>query len=133
MPLSIPRLRRWFAGSAIVLVMTVAGVYFYARHRVQNARKQVPEKIGLEIKQSATGFTISKSEQGRTLFKIEAGKAMQFRQSGHAELHDVAITVYGRDSSRYDQIYGSEFDYDPQSGEVTARGEVQIDLEANPE
>ena len=133
MPLSISRLRHWFAGAAIAMVLLVAGVYFYARHRVQNALKQVPEKIGLEIKQSATGFTVSKSEQGRTLFKIEASKAVQFKQGGHAELHDVAITLYGRDSARYDQIYGSDFNYDQATGDVTARGEVQIDLEANPE
>jgi lipopolysaccharide export system protein LptA len=133
MPVSISRLRHWFAGAAIAVMLLVAGVYFYARHRVQNALKQVPEKIGLEIKQSATGFTVSKSEQGRTLFKIEASKAVQFKQGGHAELHDVAITLYGRDSGRYDQIYGSDFDYDQPSGDITAKGEVQIDLEANPE
>ena len=132
MPTVISRLRRWFAGAAIAVVLLVAGVYFSARHRVQNALKQVPEKIGLEIQQSAKGFTISKSEQGRTIFKIEASKAVQFKQGGHAQLHDVAITVYGRDSSRYDQIYGSDFEYDQQSGDVTAQGEVQIDLVANP-
>jgi len=114
------------------VVLIVAGVYFYARHRVQNALKQVPEKIGLEIKQSATGFSVSKSEQGRTLFKIEASKAVQFKDHGRAELHDVAITLYGRDSSRYDQIYGRDFEYDQQSGNVTAKGDVEIDLEANP-
>src|SRR6202008_2695652 len=123
MALSPSRLRRWFAGAAIVVMVSVAAVYFYARHRVQNALKQVPEKIGLEIKQSATGFTVSKSEQGRTMFKIEASKAVQFREGGHAELHDVAITLYGRDSGRYDQIYGSDFDYDQPSGNITARGE----------
>ena len=133
MPLSIPRLRRWFAGAAIAVALVVAGVYFYARHRVQNALQQVPEKIGLEIKQSATGFTVSKSEQGRTLFKIEASKAVQFKQGGHAELHDVSITLYGRDADRYDRIYGSDFDYDQTSGNISARGEVQIDLEENPE
>jgi lipopolysaccharide export system protein LptA len=133
MPLSISRLRRWFAVAAITVMLAVAGVYFYARYRMQNALKQVPEKIGLEIKQSATGFTVSKSEQGHTLFKIQASKAVQFQQGGQAHLHDVTITVYGRDSSRYDRIYGSDFLYDQQSGNVTAKGEVQIDLEANPE
>src|SRR5271165_1285909 len=123
MPAYLSRLRRWFAGAIIVAVLLVAGVYFYARYRVQNALKQVPEKIGLEIKQSATGVTVSKSEQGRTLFKIEASKAVQFKQGGHAELHDVAITLYGRDSGRYDQIYGSDFDYDQPTGNITARGE----------
>jgi len=132
MPLLITHLRRWFAAAAIALVLLVGGIYFYARLRVQNALKRIPEKIGVEIQQSATGFTISKSEQGRTWFKIEAGKAVQFKQGGKARLHDVTVTIYGRDSSRYDRISGADFDYDPQIGDVTAIGEVQIDLEANP-
>jgi lipopolysaccharide export system protein LptA len=132
MPAHLSRLRRWFAGAIIVAVLVVAGVYFYARHRMQNALKQVPEKIGLEIKQTATGFTVSKSQQGRTLFTIQASKAVQFKQGGHAELHDVQITLYGSDSSRFDQIRGADFEYDQQSGNVIAKGEVQIDLQANP-
>jgi lipopolysaccharide export system protein LptA len=133
MSITPSQLRRGFAAGAILFVLIVAGAYFYARHRVQNALTQVPEKIGIEVQQTATGFTVSKSEQGRTLFRLEANKAVQFKQGGHAELHDVTITLYGRDSSRYDRIYGSNFDYSQQSGEAIARGEVQIDLEANPE
>jgi len=133
MPLEIPRLRRWFAGGAIAVVLMVSGAYFYARYRVTNALKQVPQKIGIDIQQSAQGFTISKSEQGHTLFKVQASKAIQYREGGKAELHDVAITLYGSDHGRYDQIYGAAFDYDPQSGDVTSKGEVQIDLQSNPE
>ena len=132
MPANLTRLRHWFAGAIIVAVLVVAGVYFYAHHRVQNALKQVPEKIGLEIKQSATGFTVSKSQQGRTLFTIQASKAVQFKQGGHADLHDVQITLYGSDSSRFDQIRGANFEYDQPSGNVIAKGEVQIDLQSNP-
>jgi lipopolysaccharide export system protein LptA len=47
-------------------------------------------------------------------------------------LHAVTVTIYGRDSSRFDRISGADFDYDPQTGDVTAKGDVQIDLEANP-
>src|SRR5271167_3555478 len=133
MPVSISRLRHWFAGAIIAAVLLVAGAYFYARHRVQNALKQVPEKIGLEIKQSATGFTVSKSQQGRTLLTVQASKAVQFKQGGRAALHDVQITLYGSDSSRFDQIRGNDFEYDQQSGNVIAKGEVQIDLQSNPE
>ncbi len=132
MALSISRLRRWIVAAAAALLMLVAGTYFYARHKVQNALKQVPGKIGLEIQQTAQGFSISKSEQGRTLFKMEASKAVQFKDGGRTELHDVRITVYGRDSSRFDQLYGSDFEYDPHSGDAVAQGEVQIDLNANP-
>jgi len=129
----LTRLRRWFVAAIIAALLVVTGAYFYARHRVQNALKQIPEKIGLEIKQSATGFTVSKSAQGRTLFTIQASKAVQFKQGGHAELHDVQITLYGSDSSRFDQIRGTDFEYDQPSGNVIAKGEVQIDLQANPE
>jgi lipopolysaccharide export system protein LptA len=133
MPTNLSRLRHWFVGAIIFVIVLVAGAYFYARHRVQNALKQIPQKIGLEIKQSATGFTVSKSEQGRTLFTVQASKAVQFKQGGHAELHDVQITLYGTDSSRFDQIRGADFEYDQPSGNVIAKGEVQIDLQANPQ
>src|SRR5262249_28552625 len=133
MPISISRLRRWFAGGAIFVCLAVLATYFYAKHRVQNALKQVPEKIGIEVQQSAHEFTISKSEQGRTIFKLQASKAIQFKLGSRVELHDVTITVYGRDSSRFDQIYGQTFEYDQQSGNVTSTGEVAIDVQANPQ
>ena len=133
MPVSASHLRRWVAAVLILVCVLVAGAYFYGRHRVKNALKQVPGKIGLEIQQSAQGFTISKSEQGRTLFKLQASKAVQFKSSGEVELHEVAVTLYGRDSSRFDQVYGKNFEYDPKSGDVTSQGEVQIDLQANPQ
>jgi lipopolysaccharide export system protein LptA len=133
MPISIPHLRRWVAAALILICAIVAGVYLYAHKRVQNALQQVPEKIGFEVQQSANGFTISKSEQGRTLFKLQASKAIQFKSGGKVELHDVAITVYGSDSSRFDQVYGKDFEYDPKSGDVTSKSEVQIDLQANPQ
>ena len=131
--LNISRLRRWFALAAVVLIAIVAGVYFHIRKGVQDVLKQVPNKIGVEIQQTAQGFKVSKSLQGRTLFTLEASKAVQFKQGGHTELHNVTITLYGRDSSRYDRIWGDDFEYDPQSGDVTAKGEVRIDLEANPQ
>src|SRR5215467_12577260 len=133
MSISIPRLRRWFAGGAIFVCLAVLGTYFYAKHRVTNALKQVPGKMGVEIQQSAQGFTISKSDQGRSLFKLQASKAIQFKGGGRVDLHDVTITLYGRDSSRFDQVYGQTFEYDQQSGNVTGTGEVSIDLQANPQ
>ncbi|MBA3914023.1 MAG: LPS export ABC transporter periplasmic protein LptC [Acidobacteriales bacterium] len=133
MPLLVSRLRRWFAAGAIAAVLLVAGTYFYARQRVQNAINQVPSNIGLDIQQSAQGFSISRSEQGRTLFKVQASKAVQFKAGGRAELHDVTVTMYGRDAKRFDQIYGADFIYDQSTGDVIAQGPVQIDLENNPE
>ena len=129
----ISRLRRWFALGAILMIATVAGMYFYARWRVRKVVHDVPAKIGLNIQQTAEGFSISKSVEGRTLFTVSASKAVQFKGGGHAELHNVKIVVYGKDAGRFDQITGDDFEYDPASGDVSAKGAVRIDLEANPE
>src|SRR6266852_5935211 len=132
MPLPIYRLRRWLLVTAVMFTSVVVGMYFYARMRVRNVLKEVPNKIGIDIKQTATGFQFSKSDGGRTLFTIQATDLKQFKLNGRAELHNVSIVLYGKDSSRFDQISGEDFAYDPKSGDITANGEVQIDLEANP-
>jgi lipopolysaccharide export system protein LptA len=132
MPLPIYRLRRWLAVIAVVFTATVAGMYFYARQRQRDVLKEIPNKIGIDIKQTANGFQFSKSDGKRTLFTVQARDLKQFKLNGSAELRNVSIVLYGRDSSRFDQIYGDDFTYDKQSGNITAQGEVQIDLEANP-
>ncbi len=113
--------------------MTVAGAYFYRSWRFHKLGHEVPGRINVHIQQTAEGWSYSKSEGDRTLFTVHAGRAVQYKQGGHAELHDVTITIYGHDSQRFDQIYGADFEYDPQSGTVMAKGDVQIDLETNPE
>jgi lipopolysaccharide export system protein LptA len=133
MPVSIRHLRRWFVLAAVALSLVVAGVYLHRRRQVRDVLKHIPGKMNVDIQQTAEGFKVSKSEGGRTLFTIQAKKVVQFKLGGRAELSNVTITLYGRDSSRYDQIYGDDFAYDPKSGDVTAKGEVRIDLEANPE
>jgi lipopolysaccharide export system protein LptA len=133
MPLPIYRLRRLLVVIAVFLTAAVAGMYIYARMRVRDVRKEVPNKLGIEISKTANGYRYSKSDGQRTLFSVEAADVKEFKLNGRAELHKVDIILYGRDSSRYDQIYGDDFGYDPKNGDVTAKGDVQIDLVANPE
>src|ERR1017187_10684315 len=123
----VSRLRRWFALGAILMVATVEGMYFYARWSLRKAVHDLPAKIGLDIQQTAEGFSISKSVEGRTQFTVSASKAVQFKEGGRAELHNVKIVVYGADSSRFDRITGDDFAFDPKSGNVTAQGKVLID------
>jgi lipopolysaccharide export system protein LptA len=133
MPLPVYRLRRWLAAIAALFTLVIAGMYFSARLRQHNVLKEVPGKIAYDVKQTANGFQFSKSEAGRTVFIVRATAVKEFKLNGRTELHQVNITLYGRDASRFDQIYGDDFTYDPSSGDVTAEGEVQIDLQANPE
>jgi hypothetical protein len=107
MPLPIYRLRRWLAVIAVLFTATVSGMYFYARLRQRNVLKEIPNKIGIDIKQTANGFQFSKSDGKRTLFTVQADSLKQFQLDGSAELHHVSVILYGRDSSRFDQIYGT--------------------------
>src|SRR5579862_1482142 len=132
MPLKVYRLRRLLAMTAVLLTLVVAGMYFYARHKATNVLKQFPAKIGYDIKQTASGFQFSKSDGKRTLFTVQASAVKQFKLNGNAELHKVSIVLYGRDSSRFDQIYGDDFAFNQKTGDVTAKGDVQIDLVSNP-
>src|ERR1700683_3310414 len=116
----ITRLRRWFALGAIVMVATVGGMYFYAQWSLRKAVHSIPAKLGLDIQQTAEGFSISKSVEGRTQFTVRASKAVQFKQGGRAELHDVKIVLYGKDASRFDRITGDDFEFDQSSGDVKA-------------
>ncbi len=132
MPLQVYRLRRLLAAMAVLLTAIVAGMYFYARSKATDVLKSIPNKMGIDIKQTANGFQVSKSDGKRTLFTVQASSVKQFKFNGNAELHNVNIILYGRDSSRFDQIYGENFAYNQKTGDVTAMGEVQIDLVANP-
>jgi lipopolysaccharide export system protein LptA len=129
----VSRLRRWVALIAILMIATVGGMYFYAQWSLRKAVRTIPAKLGLDIQQTAEGFSISKSTEGRTQFTISASKAVQFKAGGLADLHNVKIVIYGKDGSRFDRVMGDDFEYDPVSGDVTGKGRVLIDLEANPE
>src|SRR5271165_4585022 len=105
MPSPVSRLRRWLALAAFLAVAVVAGFYGYARWRIHSAVQGLPDKLtklGVDIQQTADSFSISKSEQGHTIFTAKASKAVQLKDGGRVELHNVIITVYGRDSLRYD-------------------------------
>lgn len=129
MPVPVQRLRRVFALAAAAIVLVVAAFYVYARLRARHVPPGLAQKVSSEIQQSTTGYTYSHSEGGRTVFTIRASKEIQLKKGGRVQLKDVSIVVYGRQANRYDQIYGSDFEYDPQSGEISAPGEVNIDLE----
>ncbi len=130
---SIAQVRKWLVGSVVLLVAAVTVSYWIARSRVAPTLHNVPAQLGFDIQQTSDGFSLSKSEGGRTLYTIRASKAVQFKAGGHADLRNVHIVVYGHEHDRYDQIYGNQFTYDPQTGDINAVGEVHIDLQGNAE
>jgi lipopolysaccharide export system protein LptA len=131
MRITIKRLRMLIIGLTCLLVAVLGGFLVYARYRIRHLGKDLPGKLGMNIQQTANGFTYSQSQKGHTIFTIHASKLVQFKGNGHAILHDVAITLYGPPgTNREDRVYGSDFDYDQNNGIASAQGEVQIDLQS---
>ena len=126
---NVAQVRKWLVGSAIVLFVIVTSSYYIAKLKVIPKLHTVPKQLGIDIQQTSEGFSLSKSEGGRTIYTIRASNAVQFKKGGHADLKNVHIVVYGKAHDRYDQIYGDEFTYDPESGDVKGVGEVHIDLQ----
>ena len=130
---TLAQVRKWMVVGVCVLVAAVTLSYWIAREHIKPSLHNVPKQLGFDIQQTSDGFSLSKSEGGRTIYTIRASKAVQFKQGGHANLRNVHIVIYGRNHDRYDQIYGDQFSYDPESGDIHAIGEVHIDLQGNAE
>ncbi|HEY6375383.1 MAG TPA: LptA/OstA family protein [Edaphobacter sp.] len=126
---SIERLRVWLLVGAGLLVMVIAAFLVYAHHRASRFIRDLPAKLGADIRQETNAFTWSQTVEGRTVFTLHAAKAVQ-RKDGTYTLHDVGIVVYGRKQDRADRIYGKEFELDQSKGIVRAVGEVHLDLQA---
>src|SRR6202453_412387 len=122
-------LRMWIAVVAGLLVAAITGFFVYGRWQGRFLGHDVPSGLGTAVQQSTDGFTYSESRGGHTIYTLHASKAVQYKSGGHAELHDVSITLYGAQGAPANRIYGSNFDWDPVHGIARAMGEVQIDFQ----
>lgn len=130
MRITVARLRQAILILAGLLVAVLIGFFAYARYRIHRIERDLPAKLGVNIQQTASGYTYSQSSGGHTLFTIHASRLIQYKSGGNATLHDVSITLYGPvGSSRVDKIHGSDFSYDPKDQIVQALGKVSIDLQ----
>jgi lipopolysaccharide export system protein LptA len=125
-------LRIWILVLAGILVAAIAVFLGYGRWQNRRLGHDLPVGLGTTVQQSTEGFTHSESRGGHTTYTLHASKAVQFKSDGHAELHDVSITLYGAQGAPANRIYGSDFDWDPVHGVARAAGEVQIDFQGTP-
>ncbi len=110
------------------VLLLAALVVFLAVGKWKNPfnRRDLPNRLGIEIQQESNGVTYTQAHGGHTLFKLHASKAVQLKEGNHVMLHDVKIELYGADGSRVDRIEGDEFEYDPETNKATASGPVEI-------
>src|ERR1700722_7561980 len=129
MNVSIERLRFWLLAGAGLLVIVIVGFLGYAHYRAHRFLRDLPQKLGADVRSETNNWTYSQSAEGRTIYTIHAAKAVE-RSNGKITLHDVGIVLYGRKHDRADRIYGQEFEYDQKNEIIRAVGEGQIDIMA---
>jgi lipopolysaccharide export system protein LptA len=129
MNVSVERLRVWLLVGAGLLVMVVAAFLGYAHYRAHRFLKNLPQKLGVNIRRQANNVTYSQSAGSKTIYTIHAARE-EDGDDGKLMLHDVGIVLYGKNQDRADRIYGKEFEYDQKNEVVRAMGEVHIDLQA---
>jgi len=125
--LTIEKLRTLVLVAGVLLLAAL--VVFLAVGKWKNPfnRRDMPQRLGIQIQQEGNGVTYTQAHGGHTLFKIHASKVVQYKQ-GTALLHDVKIELYGEDGKRVDRIDGNEFLYDQNTGIAVASGPVEITL-----
>ena len=116
--------------AAVLLVAALVASLAISKFKNPFNRRDLPQRLGLNIQQEANGWTYTHAQSGHTLYKIHASKLVQLTQDkgGRVLLHDVKIELYGEDGSRVDRIEGAEFEYDPKGGTAKANGQVEIIL-----
>jgi lipopolysaccharide export system protein LptA len=130
MRFTIERLRTLVLVVAVLLVIILGIFLGTARLRNRFIRKDLPQKLGLNIQEEANDIVISHEVRGHMLYKIRASKQVQLKRDGKVflQLHHVNIELYAEDGSRVDRIAGDEFEYDPTTGIARAVGPVEIML-----
>ncbi|HSU20040.1 MAG TPA: LPS export ABC transporter periplasmic protein LptC, partial [Acidobacteriaceae bacterium] len=129
MRLSIERLRWGLLAAALLLIAVIVSLLAYGRYRAVRAWRQIVAHSGATVTHEAHEVTYSQAVGGRTVFTIHAADAMP-HGDGKYILRNVELLLYGRNGTRVDRIYGSEFDYDQKNEIARALGEVHMDLQA---
>jgi lipopolysaccharide export system protein LptA len=120
-------MRTLVLAAGVLLVVALAVFLAIGKWKNPFNRRDLPQRLGIEIQQEANGVTYTQAHGGRTLFRIHASKVVQLKQ-GNALLHDVKIELYDTDGNHADRIEGSEFEYSQKDQTAKASGPVEITL-----
>jgi len=113
--------------AGVVLVVALCVFLATAKFRNRFLARELPKRLGIDIRQEANGVTYSHALGAHSQFKIHASKAEQLK-NGLILLHEVQIELFGEDGARLDRIEGHEFEYNEKIGTATAAGPVEITL-----
>jgi len=87
---TIERMRTMVLTAGILLVVALVAFLAIGKWKNPFNRRDLPQRLGIEIRQESNDVTYTQAHGGHTLFKLHASKVIQLKQ-GNALLHDVKI------------------------------------------
>lgn len=120
---------RLVLGALGATVIAVAVGYWWGASR-KEAALPTPPVLPSNIHQQSSGYTFTRSDEGRRIFTVHAKRTVAFKQGGTTVLEDVYVEFFGQTTNRHDVLRTQRCDYNPQSGELSSAGKVEIDLNA---
>ena len=125
MRFTIERIRTLVLIAGALVLVALAGLLWVGRWKSRLNRRDLPQRLGVNIQQEANGYTYVHAFGAHSQYKIHASKEVQLKDN-LVELHGVEIELYGRDGKDIDRIAGDTFEYDEKSGVATADGTVDM-------
>jgi lipopolysaccharide export system protein LptA len=124
------RYARWAAIIAVLVAVVVLIVYVRRAHQAQSVKKAAPPPVPSSVERASQGYNFSKVDHDRTILTLHASNMTVYKESEHALLTDVSITIYGRNGDQNDNIHTKSCDYVVSAARITCPGEVDMDLES---
>ena len=121
----IERIRTLVLVAGALLLVALAGFLWVGKWKSLLNRRDLPQRLGVNIQQEANGYTFVHAFGAHSQYKIHASKEVQLKDN-RILLHDVQIELYGQDGNDIDRIEGDTFEYDQKSGVATAEGPVDM-------
>ena len=125
MRFAIERMRTLVLVAGVLLLVALVAFLVVDKWKSSFNRRDLPQRLGLDIKQEANGYTFAHAFGAHSQYKIHASKLVQLKDN-RAVLHDVQIELFGVDGSRIGSVEGAEFEDDLKSEVAKATGPVEI-------
>ena len=125
MRFTIERIRTLVLAAGVLLLAALGAFLWLAKAKNLLSRRDLPQRLGVDIRGEANGYTYVHAFGAHDQYRIHASKEVELKND-RIELHDVQIDLYGEDGTRIDHIAGEEFDFDQKTGIATAQGPVEM-------
>jgi lipopolysaccharide export system protein LptA len=127
--------KRWvrvLAGAGLVVTVgIVLWTYWLGNTTQQTPLPKLPA-LPKNVNQQLSGVTYTRSDKGQRLFVIHAARTLAYKQDGTTVLKDVYVEFFGRSGKRSDVMRTAEGEYNPETGDLSTPGDVELILNASP-